>query len=40
MSNLSICVAGCGTMGTGIAIVAARSGFPTVLYDMDAGRLE
>ncbi|MFJ4052960.1 3-hydroxyacyl-CoA dehydrogenase family protein [Pseudomonas sp. NPDC089743] len=40
MSNLSIAVAGCGTMGTGIAIVAARGGFPTVLYDVDAGRLE
>lgn len=41
MSDLfSICVAGCGTMGTGIAIVAARSGFPTVLYDKDTARLE
>ena len=40
MSNPSICVAGCGTMGTGIAIVAARGGFPTVLYDLDIKRLE
>ncbi|RRV10480.1 3-hydroxyacyl-CoA dehydrogenase family protein [Pseudomonas sp. v388] len=40
MSKLSICVAGCGTMGTGIAIVAARSGASTVLFDVDQGRLE
>ncbi|WP_085704591.1 3-hydroxyacyl-CoA dehydrogenase family protein [Pseudomonas sp. B8(2017)] len=40
MSNLSICVAGCGTMGTGIAIVAARGGATTVLYDLDPARLE
>lgn len=40
MSNLSICVAGCGTMGTGIAIVAARGGAKTTLYDMDKSRLE
>ena len=26
-------VAGCGTMGAGIAIVAARAGFRTVVYD-------
>lgn len=38
MSQLSICVAGCGTMGTGIAIVAARSGFATLLYDLDPAR--
>ena len=29
-----------GTMGAGIAIVAARGGFPTVLYDADATALE
>ena len=29
-----------GTMGAGIAIVAARAGFPTVLYDSDAAALE
>lgn len=40
MSKLSICVAGCGTMGTGIAIVAARGGASTVLFDVDQGRLE
>src|SRR5215212_7840671 len=26
-------VAGCGTMGAGIAIVAARAGFRTIVYD-------
>lgn len=31
----SIGVAGCGTMGTGIAIVAARAGFKTRLFDVD-----
>jgi 3-hydroxybutyryl-CoA dehydrogenase len=30
----TIGVAGAGTMGAGIAIVAARAGFPTVLYDV------
>jgi 3-hydroxybutyryl-CoA dehydrogenase len=29
----TIGVAGCGTMGAGIAIVAARAGFDTVVYD-------
>jgi 3-hydroxybutyryl-CoA dehydrogenase len=34
MSNIkTIGVAGCGTMGAGIAIVAARAGFRTVVYD-------
>jgi 3-hydroxybutyryl-CoA dehydrogenase len=33
-------VAGCGTMGAGIAIVAARAGFRTVLYDVSAETLE
>lgn len=40
MSTLSICVAGCGTMGTGIAIVAARGGARTTLFDMDLNRLQ
>ncbi len=31
----TIGVAGCGTMGVGIAIVAARAGFDTLLYDVD-----
>jgi len=33
-------VAGCGTMGAGIAIVAARAGFRTVLYDVSPETLE
>lgn len=28
-------IAGCGTMGTGIAIVAARAGFETRIFDVD-----
>ena len=32
----SICVCGAGTMGSGIAQVAAQSGFYTILYDLDA----
>lgn len=35
----TIGVAGSGTMGSGIAIVAARAGFPTVVYDSDAAAL-
>jgi 3-hydroxybutyryl-CoA dehydrogenase len=31
--NKTIGIAGCGTMGAGIAIVAARAGFRTVVYD-------
>lgn len=33
-------VAGAGTMGAGIAIVAARAGFTTLSYDTEAGALE
>jgi 3-hydroxybutyryl-CoA dehydrogenase len=33
-------VAGAGTMGSGIAIVAARAGFRTVLFDVDAGTVQ
>ena len=34
MSDIQVVgVAGCGTMGAGIAIVAARAGFKTVVYD-------
>ncbi len=29
----TIGVAGCGTMGAGIAIVAARAGFRTIVFD-------
>ena len=30
----TIGIVGCGTMGTGIAIVAARAGFKTRIYDL------
>jgi 3-hydroxybutyryl-CoA dehydrogenase len=35
----SVAVLGSGTMGSGIATVMARGGLPTVLYDIDEGRL-
>ncbi|MFC0217750.1 3-hydroxyacyl-CoA dehydrogenase family protein [Pseudochelatococcus lubricantis] len=38
--QITIGVAGSGTMGTGIAIVAARGGFPTIIYDVDPARVE
>ncbi len=41
MSEIKIVgVAGAGTMGAGIAIVAARAGFRTRLYDTNAAQLE
>jgi 3-hydroxybutyryl-CoA dehydrogenase len=33
-----VAVVGAGTMGSGIAVVAARAGWPTTIYDVDAGR--
>lgn len=36
----TVAVAGCGTMGAGIAIVAARAGFRTLVYDTRADALE
>lgn len=36
----TIGVAGAGTMGSGIALVAAQHGFPTVLFDLQDGVLE
>ncbi len=36
----TIAVAGCGTMGAGIAIVAARAGFPTTIYDVEVAAVE
>ena len=33
---LTVGVAGCGTMGAGIAIVCARAGFRTIVYDTRA----
>lgn len=38
--NLTICVCGAGTMGSGIAQVAAVAGHPTILYDVDPGVLD
>lgn len=41
MTNIKkVGVAGAGTMGAGIAIVAARAGFQTVSYDTDATALD
>ena len=36
----TIGIVGCGTMGTGIAIVAARAGFKTRIYDLKPEPLE
>jgi len=36
----TIGIVGCGTMGTGIAIVAARAGFKTRIYDLKSESLE
>ena len=33
--NLTICVCGAGTMGSGIAQVSAQSGFNTILFDLN-----
>lgn len=38
--NLTICVCGAGTMGSGIAQVAAQSGFNTLLFDLNESVLE
>ena len=41
MSDIkTIGVAGCGTMGSGIAIVAARAGFRTIVYDTRQAALD
>jgi 3-hydroxybutyryl-CoA dehydrogenase len=36
----TICVCGAGTMGSGIAQVAAQSGFQTILYDFNSAVVE
>jgi 3-hydroxybutyryl-CoA dehydrogenase len=36
----NICICGAGTMGTGIAQLAASSGLPAILYELDRGVLE
>lgn len=38
--NLSICVCGAGTMGSGIAQAAAQSGIPALLFDLNAEVLQ
>jgi 3-hydroxybutyryl-CoA dehydrogenase len=40
MTIRTVGVAGSGTMGTGIAIVAARAGFATKIFDLQADSLE
>jgi 3-hydroxybutyryl-CoA dehydrogenase len=40
MTIKTVGVAGCGTMGAGIAIVAARAGFRTLIYDTRADALD
>lgn len=36
----TICVCGAGTMGSGIALIAAKSGFSTVLFDVNGDMLK
>ena len=36
----TVCIIGAGTMGSGIAQVAAQSGFPTILFDISNAVLE
>lgn len=38
--NYTICVCGAGTMGSGIAQVAAMGGLPTLLYDVNPDMLQ
>ncbi|HEY5392916.1 MAG TPA: 3-hydroxyacyl-CoA dehydrogenase NAD-binding domain-containing protein [Hanamia sp.] len=40
MNTIVICVCGAGTMGSGIAQVAAQSGFDTILFDVNENVLE
>jgi 3-hydroxybutyryl-CoA dehydrogenase len=41
MSSIqSICVCGAGTMGSGIAQVAAQAGFTTIQFDINETMLE
>lgn len=40
MSTTTICVIGAGTMGSGIAQVAAQNGYPTILFDVQLTMLE
>ena len=38
--TITICVCGAGTMGSGIAQVAAQSGFNTILFDVNESALD
>src|ERR1700694_2330707 len=38
--TITICVCGAGTMGSGIAQVAAQSGFNTILFDINESALD
>src|SRR5688572_12530120 len=40
ITTRKVCICGAGTMGSGIAQVAAQAGFHTVLYDVNAEVLE
>ncbi|MCL3819389.1 3-hydroxyacyl-CoA dehydrogenase family protein [Aeromicrobium wangtongii] len=40
MSDHVVAVVGAGTMGSGIATVAARAGYRTLLHDIDTGRVD
>ena len=40
ITTRKVCICGAGTMGSGIAQVAAQAGIPTVLYDLSADVLE
>ncbi len=37
---ITICICGAGTMGSGIAQVAAQSGFNTILFDVNASAID
>src|SRR5882672_618346 len=39
MLDRTIGIVGCGTMGAGIAIVAARAGFKTLVFDLNGESL-
>ena len=38
--TITICICGAGTMGSGIAQVAAQSGFNTILYDVNIAAID
>jgi 3-hydroxybutyryl-CoA dehydrogenase len=40
MNDRTLGIVGCGTMGAGIAIVAARAGFNTLVYDLNGESLQ